>query len=272
MSERTIVITGASDGIGAAAARKLADAGAKVVVVGRSAAKTEAVAHGIAADFLVADFTRLDEVRALASELGSRYPHIDVLANNAGGLFKGGEVTVDGFEKTMQVNHLAPFLLTNLLLDTLKRSRSTVINTSSAAARQGHIDLADLAQQKGASSFQAYGNSKLANVLFTFGLHRRFHEEGISAAVFHPGVVATNFASTAVGAARWMYQSPLSRLLITPGRGAATLVWLAEGTPGLDWQPGGYFEKKRPATTNKQAYDAGLIEQFWVRSAELVGI
>ena len=144
MSERTIVITGASDGIGAAAARALAASGDRVVIVGRSPQKTEAIAAELGADHFIADFTRLADVRALAAELLRRYPRIDVLANNAGGIMGARELTADGHEKTLQVNHLAPFLLTTLLMDRLIESRASVINTSSAANRFGRLNLDDL--------------------------------------------------------------------------------------------------------------------------------
>jgi NAD(P)-dependent dehydrogenase (short-subunit alcohol dehydrogenase family) len=135
MSQRTIVITGASDGIGAAAARQLAGKGDRLVLVGRSEVKTAAVANPLGASYLLADFCRLDDVRALAEKLASAYPRIDVLANNAGGIMGDREITVDGFEKTLQVNHLAPFLLTHLLMDLLLAGGAKVINTSSIAAR-----------------------------------------------------------------------------------------------------------------------------------------
>jgi NAD(P)-dependent dehydrogenase (short-subunit alcohol dehydrogenase family) len=172
---RTIVITGASDGLGAAAAKRLSGSGEDVVVVGRSPQKTKAVATELGADYLVADFTDLAQVRALAEELLARYPRIDVLANNAGGFMGEREVTVDGHEKTFQVNHLAPFLLTTLLLDRLVESQASVLNTSS----------------------KAYGDAKLENILFTKELHHRYHAAGISTAAFHPGSVASNFGNEA---------------------------------------------------------------------------
>ena len=145
MPERTIVITGASDGIGASAARTFARQGERVVVVGRSAEKTEAVANEIGADFFVSDFADLAQVRTLAAQLKEKYPRIDVLANNAGGIMGPRELTVDGHEKTFQVNHLAPFLLTTELIDVLTASQATVINTSSVAnSLFGKLDIDDL--------------------------------------------------------------------------------------------------------------------------------
>ena len=274
MTGRTIVLTGASDGIGAAAARRLAGGGPEVVVVGRSAAKTRAVADEIGAPAHVVDFARLDEVRSLAGTLRAEHPRIDVLANNAGGIMGNRELTVDGFEKTFQVNHLAPFLLTNLLLGTLLASRATVIGTASAAARLfGRMDPDDLQNERSYSPSKAYGDAKLANILFTSELHHRFGAHGLAAAAFHPGVVSTNFAEGSTSPMRLLYRTPLRHLLMVgPAQGADTLVWLAETAPGTHWQSGLYFEKRRPARTNPQAHDAALARTLWERSAEMVGI
>jgi NAD(P)-dependent dehydrogenase (short-subunit alcohol dehydrogenase family) len=274
MHPRTIVITGASDGIGAAAARELAAQGDRVVVVGRSAHKTRAVAESIGAPHHLADFARLDEVRALVEELRDRYPTIDVLVNNAGGIMGRRELTDDGFEKTLQVNHLAPFLLTHLLMDRLTAADATVVNTSSAAARLfGSIDLDDLDNGRRYSPNKAYGDGKLANVLFTRELHRRFADQGIATAAFHPGTVATNFAADSTSVMRWVYRTPLRHLVLTsPEAGADTLVWLVRSAPGQDWVSGEYYERRRPARTNPQADDAGLAEAFWDASARMVGL
>lgn len=270
---KTIVITGASDGIGAAAARRLHREGHEVVVVGRSADKTRAVADELGVDWLLADFRRLQEVRALAEVLGERYPRIDVLANNAGGLLGPRRVTEDGFEATFGVNHLAPFLLTNLLMPTLLASRATVVTTSSAAARFGGLDLADLNHERSYGANGAYADAKLANVVFTRGLHLRHGHEGLSAAAFHPGLVATNFATANRGPAWLAYRTPLRRLfMVSPERGADTLVWLATTTAGQSWEPGQYYEGRRLAVTNPQAYDDTLASRFWDISAEMVGL
>jgi NAD(P)-dependent dehydrogenase (short-subunit alcohol dehydrogenase family) len=274
MTARTIVITGASDGIGAAAARRLVAAGENVVLVGRSEAKTAAVAGPLGAPYHLADFTRLDEVRALGAELSERYERIDVLANNAGGLMGDREMTVDGFEKTLQVNHLAPFLLTHLLLDTLVASHASVLNTSSIGARIfGHLDLDDLDNAARYTPTKAYGDGKLANILFTTELHRRHHAQGISTAAFHPGNVATNFAAGSTSLMRFVYRTPLKHLaLISPEKGSDNLVWLATSTPGTDWESGAYYEKRAVTKTNPQAADADLAAGFWDASARMVGL
>jgi NAD(P)-dependent dehydrogenase (short-subunit alcohol dehydrogenase family) len=272
MAQQTIIITGASDGIGAAAARQLSANGERVVLVGRSQAKTAAAADELGAPYHLADYADLDQVRNLASELRTTYPRIDVLANNAGGIMGAREVTRDGFEKTFQVNHLAPFLLTHLLMPALIPGQAKVLQTSSIAAqRYGHVDIDDLQNDKRYAPQKAYGDAKLENILFTRELHRRFHDQGISAVAFHPGIVATSFASDTTHVMRYVYHSPLKRLFTIPAdRGAEALVWLAEGTPGSTWLPGGYYDKKRPAITNAQAGDARLAQQLWDRSAAML--
>jgi NAD(P)-dependent dehydrogenase (short-subunit alcohol dehydrogenase family) len=274
MAGRTIVITGASDGLGAAAAERLTRSGEKVVVVGRSPQKTVAVATPLNADYFVADFADLAQVRDLAAQLLERYPRIDVLANNAGGIMSAQrETTVDGHEKTFQVNHLAPFLLTTLLLDRLIESRASVINTSSVGNRLfGHIDIADLDHERGYRSQKAYGDAKLANILFTKELHRRYHSAGISTAAFHPGPVASNFgAESGDRLLRFVYQTPLKNIaLIGPEQGSDQLVWLASATPGTDWTSGEYYARHKPGRPNKQARDTALAEQLWDRSLDMV--
>lgn len=272
---RTIVITGASDGVGAAAARQLSRRGDNVVVVGRSPGKTAAVAGALGADHLVADFAELAQVRDLATHLLDRYPRIDVLANNAGGLLdRTRQETVDGFEKTFQVNHLAPFLLTTLLMDRLIAARASVINTSSVGNRLfGHIDITDLNHERGFKAQKAYGDAKLANILFTKELHRRHHSDGISTAAFHPGSVASNFGAEANNPAlELLYRTPLKKLiLISPDKGADQLVWLATSSPGTDWTSGQYYARRKPGRPNKQANDPVLAQQLWDRSREMVG-
>jgi len=273
MSGRTIIITGASDGIGAAAARELSARGDTVVVVGRSPQKTAAVADELGVDHLIADFSRLDDVRALAATILERYPRIDVLANNAGGIMGDRELTVDGFEKTFQVNHLAPFLLTSLLSERLVSSRATVIATASVANRlYGHLDLDDLGNERAYSPNKAYGDAKLANILFARELDRRFGDSGIASVSFHPGVVRTGFATQSTSPMRFFYNA-FGIFLLRPAKGADTLVWLATTTPGTDWKTGGFYTKRKlDFTTNPQADDAALASALWERSAALVGV
>lgn len=269
--QQTIVLTGASDGIGAAAARQLAERGHRVVVVGRSPEKTAAVAEGIGAPFHVADFADLAQVRALAEEL-TTYPRIDVLANNAGGIFTR-QTTVDGFEKTLQVNHLAPFLLTHLLMDRLVGSGAKVIQTSSVGHRAfGRIDLDDLENSRGWNANKAYGDAKLANVLFTKELHRRYADRGLSAVAFHPGGIATNFANDTSSVMRFAYHTPIRHLMTSVETGGRRLVWLAEGTPGVTWRSGGYYERNKPGKVNPQVHDEDLARGLWERSEAMLGL
>lgn len=271
---RTIIITGASDGIGAAAARQLHAAGESVIVVGRSPEKTAAVAAELGVPGHVADFADLAQVRDLAATLRETVPRIDVLANNAGGIFGDRVVTGDGFELTFQVNHLAGFLLTHLLMDRLVDAHASVIQTASVAAeRFARYDPADLQGVQAYSASAAYGNAKLANILFTKELHRRFHAQGVSSGAFHPGVVATSFASGSRGFWRLMYHNPLARLVLTSTEtGGSRLAWLADGTPGETWQSGEYYVRNHRADTNALADDADLARDLWEQSAELVGL
>jgi NAD(P)-dependent dehydrogenase (short-subunit alcohol dehydrogenase family) len=267
---KVIVITGASDGIGAAAAQALRRNGHHVVIVGRSAAKTNQVADELQADRHVVDFADLGAVRDLADRLRADHPRIDVLANNAGGVFSNERVvTGDGHELTFQVNYLAPFLLTHLLTDRLIESRATVINTSSSGNRLGRVKLDDL---EGAVGTNAYSNAKLEQVLHTQELDHRYRSQGLASVCFNPGNIRSNFAQQPDASLKWVTQNRLVRrfLLLTPEQGADTLVFLAEGTPGTDFPSGKYFVKRKVTRTNKQADDAELKAALWERSLALI--
>jgi NAD(P)-dependent dehydrogenase (short-subunit alcohol dehydrogenase family) len=272
MVSKTIVLTGASDGIGAAAARKLTADGHQVVLVGRSESKTTAIAGELGADYHLADFADLASVRALAAGLLERYPRIDVLANNAGGIFaKKRALTADGHEMTFQVNYLAPFLLTDLLMDRLIESKATVINTSSVAhQRFTDFNIDDLDASRSYGPTTAYGNAKLAQVLYTKELVRHFGSSGVSAVSFHPGNIATNFSNEAATPFKMVYATALRHFLASPEKGADTLVWLCEGTPNEDWTPGEYYVKRKPHKTNKLADDTALAAQLWERSTQML--
>ena len=273
-ASKVIVITGASDGIGAAAARSLAKAGHQVVLAGRSPEKTNRVAAELGADSHIAGFTDLGAVRALAATLQAKYPRIDVLANNAGGVpsARSRQITSDGHERAFQVNYLAPFLLTTLLLDRLTESRATVISTSSPGNRLGRIDLENLDSEQRYRGVNAYNNAKLAQILFTRELDRRYRPRGLASAAFSPGLaIVTNFAQQPGDANNWIARSPIVRRLIgsSPETGADTLIYLAQGTPGVDFPSGEYFVKRKPARANKQAYDTGLAARLWDRSVSM---
>lgn len=271
---RTMIITGASDGIGAEASKLLAGDDTRLVVVGRSPAKTKAVAQSLGAEHHVADFEHLDEVRDLAAELLSSYDRIDVLANNAGGTFAGPDRTEDGFEKTFQINHLAPYLLTNLLIDRLLDSRAAVINTASIAARiYADPDLDDLNTWNRFKSNRAYGNAKLANILFAKGLHERFHDRGLSAMAFHPGMIATNFASQTTSYLKWLYQGALKVLLTPASRGGANLAHFVAGEPGRTWQSGRFYnDNGKPGRTHRAAGDPEMVRRHWDLSAQMLDV
>ncbi len=267
-SEQVVVITGASDGIGASAARTLSAQGHHVVIVGRSETKTGAIASELKAPQYLADFAKLDDVRILAQRLLADLPRIDVLANNAGGVMGPRTMTQDGNEMTVQVNHLAPFLLTNLLMDRLTTSNASVICTASSAHRTArHLDLDDMTHARRYTPTSAYASAKLMNILFASELQRRFGSRGLRAASFHPGVVRTSFASEpgnfyhlgVTSFVRWFFRSP--------AKGADTLVWLA-GTDG--WRPGEYYKDRRVVKRSKQADDAELARGLWERSMSLV--
>ncbi|MFZ1249998.1 MAG: SDR family NAD(P)-dependent oxidoreductase [Candidatus Microsaccharimonas sp.] len=270
---KTIIITGASDGIGKVAAEAFHEQGETVVIVGRSPEKTKAIAKELGVDYYVSDFAKLDDVKKLAKKLQKAYPKIDVLINNAGGIFGKHQVTIDGYEKTMQVNHLAHFLLTELLMDTLIASKATIINTSSIANEiLSKLDIADLNMKKKHTPNSAYGNAKLENILFTKELERRYGKKGIHAVAFHPGNVATNFASNTTSVLRFMYQTPLKRLarLISPEQGADTMLWLVNSQPNVDWKPGEYYVRRKITKAHALAYDEDVAKSLWKQSEEMV--
>ena len=275
MQNKTIIITGASDGLGAEAARQLKRKGANVVIVGRSPERTKAIAEELGTSYYVADFSKLSEIRTLANNLRRDFDHIDVLVNNAGGIFGKRMITEDGHEITMQVNHLAPFLLTNLLMDVLISSKATVVNTSSVANKSlSKFDINDLEGEKKYTPESAYGNAKLENILFTKELHKRYHTSGISTAAWHPGNVATNFAKGSGSKLRFIYDTFLSKiLLISIAVGADTLVWLVSSNPGQDWESGEYYVKRKVSNkVHSATKDPAIMKQLWKWSAKAVGL
>lgn len=281
MDKKTIIITGASSGIGKAAAKLLKEKGHEVVIVGRSPERTKAVGEELGVDYYIADFTKLNDVRELGQKLHDKYPRIDVLINNAGGIYRDKrEVTVDGNERTFQTCHLAHFLLTNILLDTLIESKASIINTSSVgAAGLSKLDIHDLNLEKKYANTIAYGNAKLEVTLFAKEFNRRYGKLGVSMASFHPGNVLTNFASEADGFIHSMYSLALKSkimqalfAMIGPEEGADTLVWLATTEPGKDWQPGNYYYKRKIARTHKLADDPAVAKSLWEQSEKMCGL
>jgi NAD(P)-dependent dehydrogenase (short-subunit alcohol dehydrogenase family) len=275
-----VVVTGASDGVGEAAAFALARTGDQVVVIGRSPAKTGAVAAAVGAAaggpvrHHTVDFADLGQVRELATQLTATHARIDVLVDNAGLIAGRRTVTRDGHELTVQVNHLGPYLLTRLLRDPLVAAGGRVIVTASAAGSGSRavLDLDDLENAKDYTPLRAYARSKLANVLFTRELARRWGPDGVTAASFHPGLVRSRFGSSSTPLVRVLLASPARLLMRSPENGADTLVWLATSTPGLDWRSGGYYADRSPAQSHPQSDDRAVATALWDRSAELVGL
>ncbi|MER5702356.1 SDR family NAD(P)-dependent oxidoreductase [Micromonospora sp. NPDC002296] len=265
---RIVVVTGASSGIGLAAAVDLARRGDQVALVGRDPARLQAAgdrvrdASGERPELFRADFAVLDDVRGLAERLRAAYDRIDVLANNAGAIVLRPVTTIDGFELSMQANHLAPFLLSTLLRDRVGR----LVVTASGAHRSGVLDPDDLnATLRGYRPMRAYGTSKQANILFTAEAARRWPE--IPAYCFHPGVVRTRFGADSRLVALGMRLMPFR----SPEQGAETLVWLADQEPAR-LTSGGYYADRRPRRPLRKAADPRLAARLWTASAEAVGV
>jgi NAD(P)-dependent dehydrogenase (short-subunit alcohol dehydrogenase family) len=267
---RTIVVTGASSGLGLAAAKKFAAQGDQVVVVGRNpqrladaVAQVRAAATGPAPGQFQADFESLAEVRALAEHLLTAYGKIDVLANNAGGMLPRYRTTVDGFEATLQGNHLGPFLLTNLLRERLSGGR--VVNTASDAHRRSNLDPDDLVSSPAKfNSWRSYGAGKAANILFTSEAARRWPD--IFSVSFHPGVVRSNFGAET--GARFLYRLA-GPFLVTPEKAGDLLVWLAD-TPAAELVDGGYYVGHKVQEPAADAADPAIAAALWETSAKAI--
>lgn len=276
-AERVGIVTGASAGIGLYTALGLARSGMRVVIVGRDAARTEGArrfvaerVRGTQIETALADFASLTAVRRLAQEILSRHDRLDVLVNNAGLFSPKFERSQDGYEMTFAVNHLAPFLLTNLLLERLTASApARVVTVASRAHRGNRIDLATITGPRNWSMIKAYGRSKLANILFTRELARRIEGSGVVAVSLHPGVVATRLAQRGglVGIA-WRMFKPF---MISPERGAETSVFLAT-VPDPTPFHGGYVVGKALVAPDRAALDDGMARRLWEESARLVGM
>jgi retinol dehydrogenase-12 len=273
MNDKVCVVTGATSGIGKATAAELARQGAQVILVGRDRGRAEATAAELATAgplpprLELADLSSMAEVRALADRL-DKLDRIDVLINNAGLVAGQRRVTVDGFEEVFAVNHLAPFLLTTLLLGRLTASApARVITVTSDAHTAAHLDLDNPQPEHGWESWRAYANSKLANILFTRELARRLEGTGVTANCAHPGVVRTRFGREARFPMRvgLMLARPF---LLSPQRGAATIVYLAT-SPDVAGATGGYYVKSRLREPSAAARDDAAAQRLWQLSEDL---
>ncbi len=277
MLGKICLITGATNGIGKATAQALARMGATVVLVGRNELKTSQVVEEIRTasgnmnvDSLLADLSSQKEVRRLADEFQSRYAHLHVLLNNAGGTFTTRQLSVDGIEMTLALNHLAYFLLTNLLLDTIKASTpARIINVSSDAHSGGKIDFENLQGERSYSSFGPYGNSKLANILFTTELARRLEGTGVTVNALHPGLTSTGFGKNNPGFMMKIMGVVIPLIARSPEKGAKTSIYLAS-SPEVKSTTGKYFVDCKVTQPAPQAVDRAVAKKLWDASAEMV--
>jgi NAD(P)-dependent dehydrogenase (short-subunit alcohol dehydrogenase family) len=269
MLDKIILITGSTDGIGKETARQLAQLGATVIVHGRRADRCEAIRDEVRAatgnphvDFVVADLSSQRQVRQLAAEISARYDRLHVLINNAGVILPQRQLSEDGLEMSFAVNHLAPFLLTQLLLDLLKRSApARIVNVSSTVHYSAPLKFDNLQGERKYNGVEAYKVAKLGNVLFTYELAEQLKGSGVSVNCLHPGVVATKLL-----AAGWGWSSGLSL-----AHGAALSVYLAT-SPEVEHVTGQYFESRSPGGASPKANDVKLRREFWNISAQLVGL
>jgi NAD(P)-dependent dehydrogenase (short-subunit alcohol dehydrogenase family) len=278
MQGKVVVITGATSGIGQIASERLADLGARLVLVARDRTRGEAMiarlrarAPGVTHRAHYADLSRIAETRRVAAEIAAAEPRIDVLINNAGAMFASRHLTEDGLELTFALNHMAYFLMTHGLRERLLASApSRVINTASDAHRRARLDLDDLQSARDYRGFMVYSLSKLCNILYTRELARRCAGTRVTANSFHPGFVATRFGEQSGGLLT--YGVRLAKLFaISPEKGAETLVYLASD-PEVASISGGYFYQCQLATPTRAAQDDGAARRLWEETAKLARI
>lgn len=277
MNGKICLVTGATNGIGKATAQALAQMGAAVVIVGRSPAKCAAVVDEIkqisgndAVEALIADLSIMAEVRQVAEQFKAKYQKLHVLVNNAGGAFMKREVTSEGFERTFALNHLNYFLLTNLLLDTLKASApARIVNVSSDAHKSAALDFDDLQSEKGNFGLKAYGRSKFANVVFSYELARRLSGSSVTVNALHPGLVRTGFASNMGALPSAIIDFFMRFVALTPEQGAQTSVYLAT-SPQLEKVTGKYWTKSKALPSGRATYDEATWARLWEVSDQMV--
>ncbi|WP_413310294.1 SDR family oxidoreductase [Bacillus sp. 1P10SD] len=275
MYGKVCLVTGASQGIGKATAIALAKMGATVVMVSFDQVRGEAALKEIKSiskneniELLLADLSSQQSIRQLADRFKQKYTRLDVLVNNAGVMKWKQEFTTDGIESTFAINHLAAFLLTNLLLDLLKASApARIVNVSSSAQSMGKIEFDDLDGRKKYSGIKAYNQSKLANVLFTYELERLLQGTRVTVNCLHPGVVRTNFGNTESLFFK-VFGTLMKPFMLPPDKGAETSVFLAS-SPEVDGISGKYFVKKKPVNSNPISYDEITSAKLWEVSAKM---
>jgi NAD(P)-dependent dehydrogenase (short-subunit alcohol dehydrogenase family) len=278
MKPETILITGASAGIGFATAHGLAEMGFRVVMLCRHAERSEAARFQIVQEtgnpdvhLVVADLASLADIRRAAAEILDRFDRLHVLINNAGVVLPRRELTADGFERTFAVNHLAYFLLTYLLLDRLRASApARIVNVASNAHRRGRIDFDNLQGERRYAPYAIYAQSKLANVLFTRTLASRLEGSGVTANALHPGVVRTQIAGTGFHPLALAFRL-FGAFYRSPRQGAETSIYLA-ASPDVEGVSGAYFVRKKATRAAPAAYDDTVAERLWRVSAERVGV
>lgn len=278
MQGKTVVVTGATSGIGEVAADRLAEKGARIVFVARDRARGDrtlkhlnAIAPHAAHAAHYADLSRLSETKRVAGEIAAAEPKIDVLVNNAGALFNTREVTEDALEKTFALNHMSYFVVTNILLDRLKAAQGArIVSTASDAHKGAKLDFSDLQSERGYSGFSVYGRSKLMNILFTRELARRLAGTGVTANCLHPGFVATRFGDASGGILSFGVKLA-KNFAISPEEGAQTIVHLAS-SPDAEGVSGQYFYKSKPATPTKEAQNDADAARLWDISAKIAGL
>ncbi len=277
MQDKVCLITGATSGIGFVTAQALAQRGAKVVMVGRDAARgadsverVKQATDNDAVELLLADLSSQAQIAELTQSFLRRYERLDVLVNNAGAIFTERHVSIDGFEMTFALNHLGYFLLTHLLLDILKRSGpSRIVNVASTAHQGGRIYFDDLQCERRFGGWRAYCQSKLANILFTYELAERLKDTQVTANTLHPGFVATRFAHNNTGAMAWLVRAA-QVMAISAERGAETMIHLST-SPELAGVSGKYFVNKREARSSSQSYDTATRKHLWQASEAMIG-
>jgi retinol dehydrogenase-12 len=283
MQGKVVMVTGATNGIGEITALELARMGATVVVVSRNEQKCRATVERIQTEtgnehvtYMQADLSLMADVRQLADTFKSQYERLDVLVNNAGAYFSERKLTSEGNEMTLALNHLNYFLLTHLLLDTLKTTseqygEARIINVSSGAHRGGGMSFNDLQREKGYAGFKVYAESKLMNIYFTYELARRLKNTQVTANVLHPGFVQTGFAHNNDSFLTTLLKGIQKIFAISPEEGAETNIYLAS-SPDVKGITGKYWEKSKAVSSSKASYDEEAAKILWEKSEALVGL